>query len=228
MAKFRSKLPPSLSKNAAHAKELEFMKENGIRQAGPPRIREFADKQRPEPMHNEINAWQHLLNLTYQEAVMRGVVSEFLHILSSPITHAMHTVQPLQSPMTCYSNAGNTSGVGSRVRECELASKAATELHTNLNAMASAPSSRSNSLGCGLPFVSGKIKEHFEVKEKRQNQLSVRLIGAQAIGLARYCFRLIDTLETEDESPSQRIKRLALGKVAQYLRDACCILTPYI
>ena len=33
------------------------------------RIGHFADKLRPEPMHCEINAWQHYIDLLYLEAV---------------------------------------------------------------------------------------------------------------------------------------------------------------
>jgi len=39
------------------------MKENGLTQIGPPRVRDFVDRQMPEPVHCEINAWQNLLNL---------------------------------------------------------------------------------------------------------------------------------------------------------------------
>ena len=61
------------------------MAENGIRQFVYPRIDEFADRQRPEPVHNEINAWQHMLNMIYQEALKSGLIDEFLDVLSSPL-----------------------------------------------------------------------------------------------------------------------------------------------
>ena len=38
---------------------LQVMAGNGIQQLGPPRIGQFANRLRPEPMHCEINAWQH-------------------------------------------------------------------------------------------------------------------------------------------------------------------------
>lgn len=47
------------------------MANNGLRQLGEPRIGEFANRQRPEPVHNEINAWQHILNMIYKEALQR-------------------------------------------------------------------------------------------------------------------------------------------------------------
>ena len=48
--------------------------------------------------------------------------------------------------------------------------------------------------GCGLSYLSTKVQEHYEDESKRFNKLSVRLIGAQAIALARYCYRLVDAL----------------------------------
>ena len=69
LEKFRSSLNSSLSQAQSHKKELSFMAENGIRQIVYLRIGEYADRQRPEPVHNEINAWQHILNVIYQEAL---------------------------------------------------------------------------------------------------------------------------------------------------------------
>lgn len=71
-----------------------------------------------------------------------------------------------------------------------------------------------------VSILSQQIREHYNDKEKSSNKISTRLIGEQAISLARYSFRLIDALEMEGESQPQKIKRLVLGKVAQYLRDA--------
>ena len=80
-------------------------------------------------------------------------------------------------------------------------------------------------LGCGLAFVASLIREHYKDKDKdkRSNNLSIRLTGEQAIALARYSYRLVDALVVPNETPAQKIKRLALGKVAQYLRDACTL-----
>lgn len=69
LEKFRSSLNSSLSQAKRHKKELSFMAENGIRQIVYVRIGDYADRQRPEPVHNEINAWQHVLNVIYQEAL---------------------------------------------------------------------------------------------------------------------------------------------------------------
>ena len=49
-------------------------------------------------------------------------------------------------------------------------------------------------MGCGLAFVASLIREHYKDKDKRSNNLSIRLIGEQAIALARYSYRLVDAL----------------------------------
>ena len=55
---FMNSLPCSMSEKNKHAQKLQFMAENGIPQLGPPRIGHFAERQRQEPVHCEINAWQ--------------------------------------------------------------------------------------------------------------------------------------------------------------------------
>ena len=62
-------LPKQLRGKAFHAKKLSFMAENGIRQLGKPRIGIFSDRVKPDPLHCEINAWQHLLDLIHSEAL---------------------------------------------------------------------------------------------------------------------------------------------------------------
>ena len=78
-------LPKQLSGKAMHAKKLSFMADNGIRQLGKPRIGIFADRVKPDPLHCEINAWQHLLDLIYSEALRRGLFDKFIEILSAPV-----------------------------------------------------------------------------------------------------------------------------------------------
>jgi hypothetical protein len=73
--------------------------------------------------------------------------------------------------------------------------------------------------GCGLSYLSTKVQEHYEDESKRFNKLSVRLIGAQAIALARYCYRLVDALQTPSESEGENLRRLALGKIVEYFRN---------
>ena len=74
--------------------------------------------------------------------------------------------------------------------------------------------------GFGLGYLASRVREHFNDESTRHNKLSVRLIGNQAIGLARYSYRLVDTLRYDNESDAQKIKRFALGKIGEYLRNA--------
>ena len=80
---FMNSLPSNMSEKNRHARKLQFMAENGTRQLGPARIGNFADRQWPEPVHCEINAWQHVLNIIYREAVQRGIFTKFTDILSA-------------------------------------------------------------------------------------------------------------------------------------------------
>lgn len=176
-----------LSEAQKHKKELEFMAANGIRQFGKPRIGIYANLQRPEPMHNEINAWQHALNLLYKEALQRHCVDLFLNILSSP---AKMTANTAESQLE-NENIGNDS-------------KACSE----------------SQAGCGLPFIANKIREHYNDQSHQFNNLTIRLIGKQAVALAKYSYRLVDILGINGESKAQKIKRFILGKIAQYLRNA--------
>lgn len=72
---FRATLSLNTTDEKKHSAELEFMAENGLRQLGEPRIGLFANRQRPEPLHLEINNWEHATNLLYQETVRRGLLS---------------------------------------------------------------------------------------------------------------------------------------------------------
>ena len=74
--------------------------------------------------------------------------------------------------------------------------------------------------GCGLGYLASRVREHYNDESTRHNKLSVRFIGNQAIGLARYSYRLVDTLGYDNESEAQKIKRIALGKIGEYLRNA--------
>ena len=62
---FLASLPTHLSSRSPHDKLLAFVAENGVRQLGPPRIGIFVERVRSDPLHREINAWQHLLDLIY-------------------------------------------------------------------------------------------------------------------------------------------------------------------
>ncbi|KAK3745923.1 hypothetical protein QZH41_010220 [Actinostola sp. cb2023] len=69
--RYVSSLTSTLAEKTKHDKKLAYMAQNGIRQLGPPRIGIFAERQRPEPLHCEINAWQQILSMIYLEFVQR-------------------------------------------------------------------------------------------------------------------------------------------------------------
>ena len=79
-------------------------------------------------------------------------------------------------------------------------------------------------LGAGLGPLEHAIREHFNNENTLHNKLSsCYLIGEQAISLARFSFRLIDTLKIEAETAPQKCKRLIIGKLCQLLREMGCI-----
>ena len=158
---FRDTIDKSLPQEKIHKLELNFMAENCLRQLGEPRIGVFANRQRPEPLHLEINNWEHVLDLLYRESIQRNKFFEFLDVLKLPV----------------------------------------------------------DASGCGLKFVAMKIEEHYKNDKERNKKLSTRLIGAQAIALARYSLRIVDVLEMNNESGWMRIRRLAMSKICESLRN---------
>ena len=72
--------------------------------------------------------------------------------------------------------------------------------------------------GCGLKFVVKKIREHYAKEATRMNVLEVRLIGAQAIALARNCHRVMSAIYV-DESEALKIRHQALSLICIHLRD---------
>ena len=208
---FMNSLPSNLSEKNRHARKLKFMAESGIRQLGPPRIGIFADRQRPEPVHCEINAWQHLLNIIYREAVQRGKFTEFIDILSaSAVGQSTHQGTVPEKPRVFVSH---DDGAGERSTQVDIVNDSNTKFVSGLgNAISSFQKDSSSELGCGLGYLASVVKEHYSDEAQRHNKLPVRLIGDQAIALANFSYRLIDSLKIVEESPAQKLKRLVLGK----------------
>ena len=65
-------------------------------------------------------------------------------------------------------------------------------------------SAEKNCFGCGLPYLAKKVKERFEDEKKCFNKLPVRLIGDQAITIARHSYRLVDSLKTSNETEAEK------------------------
>ena len=70
---FQKTFPKHLNPTQGHKKSMSIHVNNGFCQLKAPRIGEFANLQRPELVHNEINAWQHILNMIYKEALRETV-----------------------------------------------------------------------------------------------------------------------------------------------------------
>ena len=155
----------------------------------------------------------------YFECHIPGSLKTFLEVLSLPL-QASDNNQVRRAVSLTLPN--HPEGAGDRARQSELLQ----EKHRVFQeAIGRATESYGAEVairkkGCQPAFLAQRIREHYNNKEKRSNNISTRLIGEQGISLARYSYRLIDALGMEDESGPQKIQRLALGKVAQCLRDA--------
>ena len=259
---YLASLPKGRSPKVIHDRKLAFMADNGIRQLGNPRIGIYADRVKPDPLHCEINAWQHILDLLYSESVRRCAFDKFIQTLSAPI--ALGTVDSLDGTASSENSSVDEKGVdvaGTEVDganglaegsvgtdgicqediekgDCynknlspgvlrqfcllEVNKKVAVDnMSTMLKASAfNLPNSPTGVYGCGLSYLSTKVQEHYADEAKRFNKLSVRLIGAQAITLARRGYRLVDCLKMTNETEGEKLKRLALAKIVEYLRNA--------
>lgn len=218
---FLASLPQEMSEKNRHVKKLQFMAENGIRQLGSPRIGHFADRLRPEPMHCEINAWQHYIDLLYLEAVNQNKFDTFVSVLGAALGKGdTETTEERRHQNTSTKISGiDSAGERARHQDFLQQSEESFKQHlkqTHIQQLRQAPGKQ----GCGLGYLASRVREHFTDESNRYNKLPVRLIGNQAIALARYSYRLVDTLMCDDESEAQKIKRLALGKIGEYLRNA--------
>ena len=111
--------------------------------------------------------------------------------------------------------------VGERARQQEILQQSEDNLKqrlekTGIHRVRLPPGKR----GCGLGYLTSRVREHYNDESSRYKKLPVRLIGNQAIALARYSYRLVDTLKSDNETEAQKIQRLALVKIGEYLRNA--------
>ena len=146
------------------------MASNGVRQLGEPRLRIFSNRQRPDPFHHEVNNWQHVLNLIYQQSVRQNCFVSFIDTLMRPV----------------------------------------------------------KSGSCGLLYATPNIREHYACESKKNNTITYRLIGEQAIKLARYSYRLVDDLPLNCVGEAEKIKLFVLAKIYQSLRNIGSMLSRVI
>ena len=217
---FMASLSTNISEKNKNARKLQFMAENGIQQLGPPRIGHFADRLRPEPMHCEINAWQHYSDLLYLKSIRRNTFDTFVSVLGAPLGREDEDVDEGHSEKAHLKMPGLHS-VGEHARQQEILQQSEDNLKqhlekTGIHRVRLPPGKR----GCGLGYLASRVREHYNDESSRYKKLPVRLIGNQAIALARYCYRLVDTLKCDNETEAQKIQRLALGKIGEYLRNA--------
>ena len=236
---FIDSLPASTNDKSCHNKKLAFMAEKGMRQLGKPRIGVFAERVRPDPLHCEINAWQNILDAIYNESVQRNLFPQFITILSGAIGSELLETEGGDSELdgagavqrddvgedgsfidgNSIGNNETSPGISTPLSRLGIESTANANLNYALNKSPSIPS-YSTTYGCGLAYLAKKIEEHYNDEHKRFNKLPVRLIGEQAISLARYGYRLVDCLQSHDETEGQKLRRIALSKAVQYLRNA--------
>ena len=194
-------------------------------------------------MHTEHNVWLNTLDIMHHEAVQREIIEVFKVTLSSSQTKQTSSKNTLQENIANSDAAGdnltsvdklqNTQdteaeksqqcGVSHYSREivnvdCSTGLVRCLEKIKNKN---KSKLHKESKLGVGLPAVAKKIAEHFDKESTRHHKLnsSCRLIGEQAISLARYSFRLVDALKKEGEASAQKCKRLVIGRLCQLLRD---------
>ena len=91
------------------------------------RIGHFADKLRPEPMHCEINAWQHYIDLLYLEAVRIKKFDPFVSALAAPIGNRDGDVKEGQ-PQKTLLRVSDIDSVVERARKQEMLQKSEEDL----------------------------------------------------------------------------------------------------
>ena len=114
------------------------MANNGFCQLKEPRIGEFANSQRPEFVHNEINAWQHILNTIYKEALRETMWIYFLEVLSSPVDTTEIANIKLSRPQLA---TPHQERIGESVRQVDIVNRQAEVFNENRKP------------GCSLSFV---------------------------------------------------------------------------
>ncbi|XP_078610311.1 uncharacterized protein LOC144881261 [Branchiostoma floridae x Branchiostoma japonicum] len=229
---YMNSLPSVLSESARRLKRNAFMAKNKMRQLCSPPIGKYCSTFCPDCFHTEVNAFQQFLNTLYHEARRRGCVKHFTDVLAAPIFlpkakngSAQGTSQGKNHILVFHEAAGD------RVRCNEDITAQSDNLRDNLIRRLESSQVEADQGECSPPLLglnmkatAARILEHDANASSRNTKLSsFRLIGEHAITLARYSYRLVDALEVPNEDEVSKVKRYALGKVAEHLRDAGAI-----
>ena len=162
-----------------------------------------------------------MLNIIYRVAAQRGVFTKFIDILSASAVERRADQGNGNGNRKSQVYVPHNDGAGERSTRVDFVNASNQKFVCDLgNALSSNHKEDFGELGCGLGYLASVIKDHYNDEAQRHKKLPVRLIGDQAIALANFSFRLIDALKVLDESPAQKLERLALGKIAQFLRNA--------
>ncbi|CAH1246497.1 Hypp7735 [Branchiostoma lanceolatum] len=215
--KFIATLPSTIAESTRRTKINNYLSSNRMRQLGTPRIGIYAELQRPDPLHAEINVAAHYLNLIYHEAVSRGsdCFSRFIDILGGPV----HCTEQDRIGCVPVSRQGGGDfnvgeGAGARARACASVADASQSLVDSLEDTNDSSHVQSQQLlGLGLKSLAKDLLQHYSNEATRHSKCPGRLIGEHAILLESFSFRLVDGLRVPEESQTQQIRRVVLAKV---------------
>ena len=147
-----------------------------------------------------------------------------LHVHVCGVNRSVDSVVAINTTESedCSSSHAIGTGIIGQLPLLELSKKTAVDNMNNRlsTSLVASCGTTSTDYGCGLAFLKTKIEEHHKDEAKRFNKLSIRLVGAQAIQLARHSYRLVDCLKTTNETEAEKLKRSALSKIVEYLRNA--------
>ena len=128
------------------------------------RIGIFAKWQHLEPIHCEINAWQHLLNIIYWVAVQRGIFTKFIDILSASAEERRADQGNDNGNRKSQVYVPHDDGAGEHVQGLILMPR--TKSFCDLgNALSSYHEEDFGELGCGLGYLASVIKDHYNDEE---------------------------------------------------------------
>ena len=173
-------------------------------------------------MHNEINAWQHILNVLYREALRRGLIEKFLEILSLPLqatdSNQVRPAAPSTSPFYLES-----AGSRATCRQSELLQKQHKVFQEAIARATASYSVESNSgkTGCQLAFLAKRIREHYNDKEKRATTYPQGLLVSRPFLLPDFPLHSLMPLKWKVRLNHKKSKNSCFKKGGQ-VSQGCC------